>query len=331
MREKLDHLSINEKIILFISALFVLCISIAGFLRLLDGAIIVGLFDLALCAIALSISIFTIKQKYPHVMRTCMVLIIVGGIIATTVMQGSAQIYWLFPGMTALFFMVRPITAVLIAIVTSLIVLLIAAHQLSVVALTIICIALFATNLFVYLLSMEMDNRHQKLMALASKDFLTDIGNRRAFEETAELAIESYRQKQQPSCLVLFDLDNFKKLNDEHGHQIGDQVLQFVANCVRGRLRKNDNLFRVGGEEFALVLFNCNLADGAELCESLRLHLHQDAGNEYEVTGSFGVAQLGRACNSLDTWLKQADDAMYRAKKSGKDRVCASYPAQTSS
>ena len=160
-----------------------------------------------------------------------------------------------------------------------------------------------------------------KLYAQATTDPLTGALNRRQLATTLRDAIEQAGRTGLPVALVAFDLDHFKQVNDRFGHAAGDDVLQRVVAIVHERQRRLDRLFRMGGEEFALLLPGTALADATRLAESLRERIAYAgwfAGAD--VTASLGVAEY-RAPQSQDDWLKAADDALYRAKAGGRNCV----------
>lgn len=166
---------------------------------------------------------------------------------------------------------------------------------------------------------------HHRVERLAYRDELTQLLNRRAFfaachEQLAGLPADH------PFAVVLIDLDHFKSINDAHGHAAGDHVLREVASRFRAELRGTDILCRFGGEEFALALPDTSLNDAADLAERLRLALCSKpfsyAGQRLGGTASFGLAAAPCSEVGLDELLKAADDAMYRAKRQGRDRVC---------
>jgi diguanylate cyclase (GGDEF)-like protein len=124
---------------------------------------------------------------------------------------------------------------------------------------------------------------------------------------------------------VLLDLDNFKLINDEHGHLAGDQVLHDFAQQLRGTLRQSDILCRWGGEEFILLLKNTDRQAAHDLAEKLRQHCAEQRyaveGQSLQVTVSLGLSQW-HAGESLHALLGRTDRALYRAKQAGRDRVC---------
>ena len=154
-------------------------------------------------------------------------------------------------------------------------------------------------------------------------DRLTGAWNRRRFEEAASAEMSLARRRKEPVSLLMLDLDHFKRVNDSLGHEAGDAVLVGASRAWKGVLRASDPLVRWGGEEF-LVLSPTNrlegaMALGAKLCEALRTLRFPGIG---AVTVSIGVAEYGVG-ESLEAWVQRADQALYRAKAEGRDRVVA--------
>lgn len=159
----------------------------------------------------------------------------------------------------------------------------------------------------------------------ARQDSLTGLGNRRAFDEAIVRELSRTKRHASPLCLILLDLDYFKKVNDKFSHAIGDKVLIMVAQCIRDNSREVDTIARWGGEEFALLLPNTSLQDALALAERLRVAISQlDCGsmlNDFILTGSIGLAQA-RDHEGAEELLHRADNALYRAKDEGRNRVC---------
>ena len=166
--------------------------------------------------------------------------------------------------------------------------------------------------------------RHETLHRQALTDELTGLANHRRFQEVLTAAIE--RSDEAPVALLLLDLDDFKQVNDTHGHQIGDAVLAAVGRCLRNECRATDEPARYGGEELAVALSDTTLCEAAELAERLRrevraLALRGPAGEALQVTVSAGVASLDGDIATRADLVAAADGALYAAKAAGKDRV----------
>lgn len=162
-----------------------------------------------------------------------------------------------------------------------------------------------------------------ELRNLASTDALTGAMNRRQFELALNRQIVSAKRHGEPLCLVMFDIDHFKRINDGYGHSCGDQVLVQVSQIVRNSLREGDVFGRWGGEEFLILLPYCDLENGKKIAEGIRQRFaHYEFPSIGQVTASFGVAQWDRAETS-SRWIMRADQAMYAAKGAGRNMVRA--------
>jgi two-component system cell cycle response regulator len=156
---------------------------------------------------------------------------------------------------------------------------------------------------------------------LADTDALTGVHNRRSLDRRLQHALGVARSGQQPLSVIAFDLDHFKQINDRYGHDAGDEVLKQVSEALRGRLRQQDTLARVGGEEFIVVLPQATGDSARRVAESLRRQVSAAVtGRGGPVTASFGVTQWdGR--EAPQALLARADAALYAAKHGGRDRV----------
>ncbi|MBL8430421.1 MAG: GGDEF domain-containing protein [Dechloromonas sp.] len=173
----------------------------------------------------------------------------------------------------------------------------------------------------------ELRQLHQELdnaSALARHDPLTDALNRKGLEEAMEREISDMRRKDTPLSVSLLDIDNFKKLNDRLGHEAGDRALVHLAEVARRSMRPSDTLARYGGEEFVVLMPDTRIEQGIEVMARLQRELTKAiymAGNEkILITFSAGVAQLAVDESGTDA-IRRADQAMYLAKRAGKNRV----------
>lgn len=167
----------------------------------------------------------------------------------------------------------------------------------------------------------ERKRLEQELRQLATTDSLTGAFNRRYFLDIVGKEISRAQRYNRPLALIMFDIDHFKHINDTGGHERGDEVLTEVAALVRLRLRHSDVFVRWGGEEFVILAVETTLRQALALAETLLAALHHSAfAGVGPITASFGVTEY-RADDTLDRWLKRADDLLYRAKYKGRDRV----------
>lgn len=165
----------------------------------------------------------------------------------------------------------------------------------------------------------------EKLRTQSLRDPLTGLYNRRYMEDALERFVSLGSRTGGSTAVVMLDLDNFKKLNDDHGHAKGDAVLRDVAAQIVGALRPTDVICRYGGEELVAILPDCSLEDAMEKAEILRERIESlSASHECAITASLGVATVPETATSATDILPIADAALYAAKKAGKNCVMAS-------
>jgi len=174
-------------------------------------------------------------------------------------------------------------------------------------------------SLYFYL-SKQVEHK-KKLRIISETDSLTGIANRRAFMEKIEEAVKISQNFNYPLSVILFDIDNFKKVNDTYGHDVGDEVLKEITKIVSNQLRKTDFFARWGGEEFMIILENTELEDAVQLAERLRKTIEAYKFKKVGyITVSFGVTEF-KSNEDIDSLLKRLDELLYKAKKKGKNRV----------
>ncbi len=171
--------------------------------------------------------------------------------------------------------------------------------------------------------TVERAGFERRLTELATTDPLTGILNRRACVERGEALAEAARRFGHPLTVMMIDIDHYKRINDRHGHEAGDEVLRLFASTVKGCLRRVDVFGRLGGEEFAVLMPEATAAGAAVAAERIRIAVAEaelDRGGQQalSITASIGcVAGTG----TLDEALRRADAALYRAKQDGRNRV----------
>ena len=174
-------------------------------------------------------------------------------------------------------------------------------------------------------LQMELLQAREELRERANKDLLTMLPNRSAIAAVLDSEISRCHRDHRTVGVILLDIDHFKRINDTYGHFAGDAVLRETAVRLRGNMRPYDQVGRYGGEEFLVVLPNCDLSQAANQAERLRARLHVTPmvvdGVDIPVSASFGVTVSDGTERSPDLFVRVADEALYRAKAGGRNCV----------
>ncbi len=156
----------------------------------------------------------------------------------------------------------------------------------------------------------------------AFTDHLTGLANRRRFERHLEREVARTLRHERSFCLLMLDIDHFKQINDNYGHDVGDEAIKSFARILQEGIRGIDLAARVGGEEFAIILTETNLGSAMEVAERLRLALQEvELPLAGRVAASFGVAECPSHAQTARDLLASADAALYEAKRQGRDRV----------
>jgi diguanylate cyclase (GGDEF)-like protein len=173
----------------------------------------------------------------------------------------------------------------------------------------------------------QIEQQNVELVRLAERDSLTGCLNRRALFSTAEPLLGKLRQEARNMACIMADIDYFKRVNDTHGHLIGDQVIVAAARTMSDRMRGADLLCRYGGEEFCIVLPGASEEAAVEAAERMRQEIERQVGpsirtvEDLHITCSFGVTSLRSGAETLPELIELADFALYASKRSGRNRV----------
>lgn len=170
---------------------------------------------------------------------------------------------------------------------------------------------------------------NRQLNQMSKTDSLTELHNRSSLDKALRVAYDLFKSDRSgPHSLVMIDIDFFKKVNDQYGHPIGDQVLQYVAKELSATSRRGDFIGRFGGEEFAILLPNTQQKGAFIFCEKLRNKIAETSipttKGKLSLTISLGIAELSNKDASVAAWLSRADDALYQAKEKGRNQTVLS-------
>ncbi|WP_434931052.1 GGDEF domain-containing protein [Shewanella sp. HL-SH5] len=185
----------------------------------------------------------------------------------------------------------------------------------------------------VFVLYMLASDLAEEMKTLAITDQLTGCFNRRGFYDKANHLLTSFKQSNQHVCLIYSDIDNFKMINDQYGHTAGDQVLSQVARRLKQHVKSDDLIGRIGGEEFVILIGRANYKEAFDVAERLRKILASTpiyySNIAISVTASFGVVDVKTADSKIENAINLADEALYHAKKTGRNKVIHSQELTT--
>jgi diguanylate cyclase (GGDEF)-like protein len=242
------------------------------------------------------------------------------------IQQGVISALWCTPALFAFYFILPERYAWLangfLIVIATLFAELTLEHNLALRISVTLTIAAILGGIFVRIIS----SQQALLKEQAVSDPLSGLKNRMLLYETLEQAIKLNQRNKSVVTLLELDIDHFKKINDQYGHGVGDQVIVSVADILKARVRKSDTAFRIGGEEFLCLLHHCDRDQGEKIAEQIRCEI-MEAGllpdHHQSVTVSLGVAGY-QPGETTESWLKRVDDNLYRAKSAGRNRVFSS-------
>lgn len=308
-------------IITLLGASALLGITPFAVMRFLQGNIIAGSIDTAIILGVCSSMAWAWITGDSRLSGIILGVVACCGAVTVAVVVGQVGLFWLYPCLTVTFFLVSPKVAVFLNLAS----IAVTMGQDDLFQSDVQMWTFFATAMVVsatsFAFAHRTDHQRQRLEQLATVDPLTGVKNRRSMDEELNLAAAHAERTGLPYALAMLDIDHFKKVNDEYGHGVGDEVLVDLVELIQQSTRKSDQLFRYGGEEFVLLLPG---VDGAGLAavvtnlqHALRKKLTHPGGT---ASVSYGVALL-RHGERVENWLERADVALYQAKDTGRDRV----------
>lgn len=290
-------------------------------MRYLNGEYLKAILDLIIVVIAGANAWYAYRTQsvfYPSILAATQYSI---ATVAVIYLNGPLYFFWMFPAFSANFFLLRAPFAITVNVLIMLAMIPIAIQvDDQVAAFGMLASLLFAGSM-TFVFSREANKHHQLLQTYATQDALTQLGNRRSMDLEMTRCIDDFKRSGIPATVIVLDLDHFKEVNDNFGHQCGDGLLVDIANLLRQRARKTDRLFRFGGEEFVILARNTHQESAKVVAEDFRTqiaaHIKSPAG---AITTSLGCAEL-RSGETAIQWFERADQAMYQAKEEGRNRV----------
>jgi len=319
IRSESERHTVASYLPLILSAAGVLGVFPFMIVRYMQGEWGAAIVDTIIVAGFLGLGIYVYKTRRVQVASIAIACFCIAGVIATVYVVGPQQVYWAYPALMAVYYLVRPRIALVLSMVTvaALIPRLLGnvdSHTMTTVLITIAVMSSFA-----FAFSLITNQQREQLMQLATKDPLTGAGNRRSLDAKLDDVVNNRRRSGMSASMLLIDLDHFKKVNDVHGHRVGDLILKRVTEIVNLRIRITDSLYRIGGEEFVVVLEGQDADRAKHLAEQLRTLVHEnELVPDRSLTISLGVAELV-ADETANDWMHRADEALYEAKRAGRN------------
>jgi len=323
MHQKIQR-STEEYMLIALSFGGVLSITPFAIIRMIHGEWLMGLIDSILVLGMASLGLFVFRTGKTGAVGIILSIFALTGVAIIAYVKGPSVIYWAYPTMVGVYFIVRPRLAIALTFIGALVIVPALLNKMEFISLIVVIMTLSVNNLFAYIFSTRMQAQQDQLSMLIRRDPLTGAGNRRALNEKMDELIAVKKRTNQKSSLIVLDIDHFKSINDNYGHSVGDQVLIKLTESINARIRETDCLYRFGGEEFVVVLTGAGIEAASQISEELRLIIEsKNLLDGKVVTASFGVAEYIDD-ESAGDWLSRGDKAMYNAKESGRNRTCIS-------
>lgn len=291
-----------------------------------DGRFILGYMSLA-SGLYFATVVYFLERKKQYLWKGRGFLFILPPTFLTAIyLNPDIGIFWAYVGIVSLFLVLEFKDAYISSTLFALLVFYLITPYFGEGILYRIYTTLTLVWLFSFSFSYLIEHLLGSLNALATHDTLTKALNRHTFHNSIDIALEENQRYRITGILFFFDLDHFKRINDEHGHLAGDQILQEIAEIVRARLRKTDQFFRYGGEEFAILLRHSVLQNAAHVAEELRTQIQNHKfRNGISVTISGGLSEVQKT-DDVNAWITRSDAALYEAKSDGRNCIRINVP-----
>jgi diguanylate cyclase (GGDEF)-like protein len=266
------------------------------------------------------------RDKEPFLSPPSVLLMTLALVLISVVYGQSYNLYWVYPLLVALPVLLKTRASVWLGILVGVVVTPFVLLRFDTNTAIIVFLSMVHTWLISAWLMYAASKQSRRLSELAITDPLTGAFNRRHLQQEVKQAFIAYQRYKRPATLLLIDVDYFKRVNDEFGHETGDRALCTIVTMIKDRLRIMDHVFRYGGEEFVVLLMETDETHAIHVAEELRSQIEQarivPAGN---LTVSIGVCDVLQA-DSIDHWQNQCDRALYQAKAEGRNRVVIATP-----
>jgi diguanylate cyclase (GGDEF)-like protein len=308
-------------ILLSLSALATICIGPFIIVRIINKDWDLVLLNSIITIVMVSFFVFVYKTRKVDVARFYMSIFMMGAIIIDVIIRGATPLYWYYPCVLSIYYLTHFKTAFFICMVSILSIMIAIYPDIPSIEFVTILITGVLLNIFALLIFRSNKKIETQLNELATIDALTLTGNRRALENQLSELINKHHRSPYTLCLIIFDLDHFKSINDHYGHIAGDEVLIKICQLVKDNTRSFERLYRYGGEEFIIMPLQLTLPEAELIAEKLRKLVQSHTFlADIKITMSLGVAQY-ETDELAQKWISRADAALYRAKNEGRNKV----------
>ena len=320
--------TIKELLLLRLSGVLAIALVPFAYLRMLESQWTMAYVELGIVCIMSLLFLFVYVSRRVRTAGVFLALGFVAAALMTTLLLGVNYVFWAYPALIVAFFMLDTRHAMILGVGFVVCFLGILSKELPVIGLATVSLTLVVTILLANAFSLTSRRQQIALRVMANIDPLTGVGNRRAQNQKIDSLTAIYRRSSSPASLLILDIDFFKKINDVHGHVIGDQILVEIADHIRQCTRATESLYRYGGEEFVVLAEQTGVEAAANLAEKLRYSIEQRTfSSGIKLTVSIGVSQL-QGGQGRQGWLGDADAALFQAKGKGRNKVLvAEIPA----
>lgn len=306
----------KETMVMGVCAAYALIVAAFAVIRMVNQDWMLAAVDGVLVGFAVYIGLHVKNTRQTYGATHALSIIALLGVVASVYIKGFVQVYWIYPAVILFYYLIAPRTATVLSVMLMIAVVVLIRDMPALTLITIVG-SYAITSFFSYMFSTQTLATNEQLRLMATEDMLTGISNRRAFFET----IESIETSHISASAVMLDIDHFKKVNDLLGYQKGDDILNDTVDILDNQVSTDDLLFRLGGAKFAVVCPNKNFDHAYQA--AARIHAAFNESHLYHENGvslSMGVAQK-KANESTTEWLKQLNSAVFKAKKTGKNRI----------
>ena len=311
----------SEKVLLSLSLLATVTISPFMFFRWFNGDTTLAIIDGIISLTAIIFFLFIYITRKIDVSQKIFAIFLTVATITTVYIKGESQVLWVFPTVIAVYYLMSLKLASIASPLLVISTLIILYPKVDSILFFSILATTGLTTALSFVIFRSYHEKQNELSLLASIDSLTSSGNRRALDLKLSEVIASQQRQAYTMSLILIDLDEFKDINDDHGHAVGDQILITVCELITTHTRVLDSLYRYGGDEFIIMPLNMNIKTARILAEKIRYTIEQHTFvDNIKLTLSIGVAEY-ETHDTLDSWISRADAALYKAKESGRNKV----------